>query len=130
MKGMKDMPGMSTDSASVPSVIFNPLHIHVLINHIPELGLGISLLALFLGPVFRSREARCVGLILVFLCAASAWPVLWTGQKGYNAIYFSLEPTNQAWLGAHMHAAEEWIGVFYVLAAAALAAIIFPLKWP
>jgi hypothetical protein len=67
---------------------------------------------------------------LVVLCAASAWPTLWTGQKGYNAIYFSLEPTDQAWLGAHMHVAEEWIWVFYVLAAVALAAIIVPLKWP
>ena len=92
--------------------------------------MGISLFTLFLGLVFRSREARRVGLILVFLCAASAWPTLWTGQKGYNAVYFSLEPTDQAWLGAHMHVAEEWIWVFYVLAAVALASIFIPLKWP
>src|SRR5260221_2774301 len=108
----------------------NPLYIHVLINHIPELGLGISLLALFLGLVFQSREARRVGLILVFLCATSAWPVLWTGQKGYDEIYFSIEPVDQAWLTAHMHTAEEWIWVFYVVAALALVGILVPLKWP
>lgn len=108
----------------------NPLYLHVLINHIPELGLGISLLALFLGLVFQSREARQVGLILVFLCAASAIPVSWTGQKGYNAIYFSIEPADQAWLNAHMKAAEEWTWAFYVLMALTLAAIICSLRWP
>ena len=141
-ESMKDMPGMTTNAApaastddsasaaSTPSVTLSPLYIHVLINHIPELGLGSSLFALFLGLVFRSREARRVGLILVFLCAASAWPVLRTGQKGYNAIYFSIEPTDQAWLDAHMRTAEKWIWAFYVLAALALVAIVCPLKWP
>jgi disulfide bond formation protein DsbB len=108
----------------------DPLYIHVIINHLPEMGLGLALLAVFLGLVLRSHQARRVGLILVFICAASALPVLKTGQKGYNEIYFSLEQTDRAWLDAHMRTAEEWIWVFYLLAALALVAIICPLKWP
>lgn len=64
------------------------------------------------------------------LCAGAAWPVLWTGQKGYDAIYYSLESTDQAWLNAHMNAAEHWVWGFTFVSTLALLAIICPLKWP
>ena len=108
----------------------SPLYIHVLINRLPEMGLGISLLSLFLGFCFGSLQARRVALILVILCAGSAWPVLKTGQKGYDAIYYSLEKDDQAWLNAHMNAAEHWVWGFIFVAALALLTLVSSIKWP
>lgn len=107
----------------------NPLYLHALLNRLPEMGLGIGLLELLGGLIFRSRGICRGSLIVIFLCAASAGPVLWTGQKGYNAIYFSIEPSDRAWLDAHMHYAEKWAIGFYLLAVVALAAWISSLWW-
>ena len=108
----------------------DPLYAHVLLNHLPELGLGMALLALLLGFVLRSRKARLAGLALVLLTSSSAWPVVRTGQKGYDRIYYSMEAADRAWLDAHMEAAEKWLWAYMTLAVLALAAILIPLKWP
>ena len=53
-----------------------------------------------------------------------------TGQKGYDAIYYSLETTDQAWLNAHMNAAEHWIWGFTAVAVLAFSAIVCPFNGP
>ncbi len=108
----------------------DPLYGHVLLNHLPEMGLGLAVVVLVAGLVLHSRKVRGVGLFLVLVTSASAWPVLRTGQEGYNKIYYSLEREDRAWLDAHMEEAEKWIWGFLVLAGLALAGLLVPIKWP
>lgn len=117
-------------SQTLHHAVEDPLYAHVLINHLPEMGLGLALLALSGGLILRSRPAHLIGLGLVLVTAASAWPVLRTGQKGYDQIYYSLEPEDRPWLDAHMEEAEGWIWGFMAVAGLALAGLVVPLKWP
>src|SRR5450759_1659669 len=61
-----------------------PEYIHVLINPLPGYGLGIGVAVLLAGYLFKQRPLRVAGLVIVAVCAASAWPVLYFGQHGYN----------------------------------------------
>ncbi|CAN5753566.1 hypothetical protein BH09VER1_BH09VER1_12450 [soil metagenome] len=126
MVGLSSFPVGQT----LHQAIEDPLYAHVLINHLPEMGLGLALIALVAGFVLRCRKVRMVGLFLVLVTSASAWPVLRTGQEGYNQIYYSLESEDRAWLDAHMEEAEKWIWGFLAVAGLALAGLLVPIKWP
>ena len=76
----------------------------------------------------RSNAARNIGLGVIVLCAASAWPVLVYGQHGYNELYPLLDTESQQWLNAHMERAEDFIYAFYITALLGAAALAVPKK--
>ena len=61
-----------------------PEYLHVLLNPLPVYGLGIGIVTLAFGLLARNKSTRTAGLIITAICAASAWPVLYFGQHGYN----------------------------------------------
>jgi hypothetical protein len=91
-------------------------YLHVLLNPLPVYGLAMGALTLAAGLIARSRAARNIGLAIVIVCAASAWPVLYFGQRGYNHLYPQLDTESQQWLDVHMDRAERYITVFYLTA--------------
>ena len=109
---------------------FSMEHVHVLINHLPVIGLAMAILALALALMHHSRKTEIVALILVFVAAASAWPVNFTGQRAYKAVREITDEGGTAWLDEHMERAEKAAPVFYVLALLAAAALVAPHKWP
>src|SRR5947207_2655576 len=102
-----------------------PEYIHVLLNPLPAYGLAIGVLILLAGFIRRNNAIRVTGLVLCTLCAASAWPVLYFGQHGYNSLYPQIDTESQQWLDAHMSRAERFIYFFYATAALGLSAVIF-----
>lgn len=107
-----------------------PEYLHVLLNPLPVYGLALAVLVLAGGLFARSRAARNIGLVLIVLCAASAWPVLFFGQHGYNHLYPQLDPESQQWLNAHMERAERFIYAFYLTALLGIAALVVQKKFP
>jgi uncharacterized membrane protein HdeD (DUF308 family) len=107
-----------------------PEYIHVMLNHLPIYGTILGALALAISLVLRSRAAQITALIITLVAAASAYPVLVTGQRAYKAIRSMADDTGAEALDEHMDRAEKTIGVFYFLAALALAGLIVPIKWP
>jgi hypothetical protein len=107
-----------------------PEYLHVLINPLPVYGLAIAALVLASGLFARKPPIRVTGLVLVFLCAASAWPVLIYGQHGYNHLHDQLDTESLQWLDAHMARAEKFIYAFYATAAVAMAALLLQRKFP
>ncbi len=105
-------------------------YVHVLLNPLPVYGLAIGVLVLTGGLLAQSRAARNIGLVVVVLCAASAWPVLYYGQHGYNHLYPQLDPESQQWLDAHMERAERLIYAFYLTALLGGAALVSQTKFP
>jgi hypothetical protein len=109
---------------------FSAEHVHVLLNHLPVTGLAMAILALALALTHRSRKVEIVALILVFVAAASTWPVNLAGQRAYRTIREMTDGPGTAWLDLHMDRAEKAAPAFYALALLAVAAIALPHKWP
>ena len=109
---------------------FSMEHIHVLLNHLPVIGLAFAILALALALMHHSRKTEIVALILVLIAAASAWPVNFTGQRAYETVRTLTDDAGTDWLDAHMERAEKAAPAFYALALLAAAALIAPHKWP
>jgi mono/diheme cytochrome c family protein len=107
-----------------------PEYLHILINPLPVYGLGTAVLVLTTGFVLRNRSMRRLGLVLIVLMAASAWPAYLIGEKAYHRVYTLADGDGQTWLDAHKHRAERLIYLFYGLAAAALAAALTPARAP
>ena len=109
---------------------FSMEHVHVLLNHLPVIGLAMAILALALALMHHSRKTEIVALILVLVSAASAWPVNFTGQRAYETVRGLVDDGGADWLDAHMERAEKAAPAFYALAVLAAAALLAPHKWP
>jgi hypothetical protein len=107
-----------------------PEYVHVLLNPLPVYGLSMGVLVLAAALLARSKAARNIGLLLAVICAASAWPVLYYGQHGYNHLYRQLDTESQQWLDVHMERAERFIYAFYLTALLGVAAILVQKKFP
>lgn len=105
-------------------------YVHVLLNPLPVYGLLMGVLVLAAGLLARSNAARNIGLVVIVLCAASAWPVLYYGQHGYNHLYPQLDPESQQWLNVHMERAERFIYAFYATAVFGIGALLSQKKFP
>ncbi len=51
------------------------------------------------------------------LSAASAWPVYYYGEAGYDRVKTMVDEAGDKWLEEHMRRGEQLIYVFYVVAA-------------
>jgi hypothetical protein len=107
-----------------------PEYIHVVLNHLPIYGTMLGALALAISLILRSRAAQITALILTLIAGASAYPVFVTGQRAYKTIRGVSDDAGADWLDEHMDRAEKTIGVFYFLAALAIAGLLVPIKWP
>jgi hypothetical protein len=107
-----------------------PEYIHVVLNHLPIFGTILGALALVISLILRSRAAQVTALIITLIAGASAYPVFVTGQRAYKAIRGMADDAGADVLDEHMDRAEKTIGVFYFLAALAIAGLLVPIKWP
>jgi hypothetical protein len=107
-----------------------PEYLHVLLNPLPVYGLAIALFGLIAALYLGTRGGEVTALVLIFACAASAWPVAHYGEAAESSVLAMSDDDGQAWLKAHAHRADDLIYVFYVLALVAVAAIFVPKRWP
>jgi glucan phosphoethanolaminetransferase (alkaline phosphatase superfamily) len=107
-----------------------PEYLHVLLNPLPVYGLAVALFGLIAAMYFGTRGGQVTALVLVFACAASAWPVAQYGEAAEDGVLAMADEDGQAWLKAHAHRADELIYLFYALALVSVAAIFAPKKWP
>jgi hypothetical protein len=105
-------------------------YLHVLLNPIPVYGLAVALLGLLIGLFLRSHMGRVVGLTLVMLTAATAWPVYELGERSSDRVLAMSDEDGRAWLEAHEHRAEKLVPFFYALALLGAIAIAVPIKFP
>jgi hypothetical protein len=107
-----------------------PEYLHVLLNPLPVYGLAIALFGLIAAIYLGSRGGQVTALVLVFACAASAWPVAQYGEAAEDRVQAMVDNDGEAWLKAHARRADELIYVFYALALVSAVAIFAPAKWP
>jgi hypothetical protein len=107
-----------------------PEYLHVLLNPLPVYGLAIAVFGLITAMCLGTRGGQVTALVLIFICAASAWPVAHYGEAAEDRVLVAADNDGQAWLKAHAHRADDLIWIFYVLALVSAAAIFAPKKWP
>lgn len=93
----------------------------------PVYGLAVGILGVIAAPVAKERRAILVSMLLVFVGAASAWPVASYGHRGYDRVYAMSGGDAQQWLDVHEERAEILVYLYY--ATAALAAVAFLFHW-
>lgn len=108
----------------------NPAYLHLLINHLPIIGLAVGALALSIALLCRRRIAQIPALIVILLMTASAVPVHRTGELAYKQVRHIADEAGADWLDLHSDRADTGMPAFYVLAGITLIALIAPLKWP
>jgi hypothetical protein len=107
-----------------------PEYVHTLINPLPVYGVGVGLIALILALFLRNRAAHITALAVIFLGAASAWPVAYYGEEAYDRVLSMSDSDGSAWLAAHAHRADKLVWSFYALAVISATAIVAPIKFP
>jgi hypothetical protein len=113
----------------VNELLGQPEYLHVLVNPLLTHALPFAAMGLLLALFGGSRGGIRIALILVLLSAAAVWPTLHYGRHGFDRVKAMTDETGGDWLMVHRHRAEQGAWVFYAAAAAALAALLVPLKW-
>ncbi len=115
----------------------NPVHIHLLLNHVPILGVLFGTLVLLYGLLRRRADGVRIGLATLVLAAVVAIPVYLTGEGAEEAVE-GLPGVSEALIEEHEESGEAGFigtGVMGVLAALALVAgrressQVGPLRW-
>ena len=101
----------------------DPAYRHVLLNHLPITGLGISWLVLIWAMVDRRWTSLCFGLVLVMAMSGAALLVTSAGDAAYTFVYDELDGPGREWLDYHTHLADRWGHVLTANAVAAALAI-------
>jgi hypothetical protein len=107
-----------------------PEYVHTLINPLPIYGLALGLLALVIGLFLQNRSGQIPALVIIFISAASAWPVAYFGHEGYDPVLSMSDETGAAWLKAHEHRADILVWFYYALALVVAFALFLPPKFP
>src|SRR5580698_558804 len=108
----------------MPPELSSPVYQHLLINHVPIIGLGFAVLLLGMALLARSLAAQRIALALVFLTSGSVMAVSWTGNNAYKEVHGMADDAGTDWLDEHMDRAESAAPAFYGLAALAIAAAL------
>ena len=107
-----------------------PEYLHALLRVFPVEGLSLGMFALVISFFQKSRAAQITALVLICLCAASAYPVVRLGEQAYDVIEPKSSDAALAWLDAHAQRAEKALIVFYTLTGVSFLALMVPLKYP
>ena len=112
------------------TAVGQPEYVHVVINHLPLVGLAVAMLALVVALATKDRTAILIGLALVGLMALSAWPVYYYGEAGYDRVLSMADEAGEKYLAYHRQLAERWVFLYFVTAGIAGLGCSLAWKWP
>ncbi|MFN2623808.1 MAG: cupredoxin family copper-binding protein [Chthoniobacterales bacterium] len=114
--------------ADILPALRQPEYFHVLINPLPIYGVVAGMIGLFVAICQRSRTATIAALVILFISAASAWPVYEIGEQAYDRVLTMADDDGRAWLATHQERAEHLIWCFYALAFVSAIALVVDIK--
>ena len=108
----------------------NAPHFHLLLNHIPVIGISFGLILFTISNLFRSISLERGGIILFILSAIMAIPSYLTGEGAEDAVE-KIAGLDSAMIEHH----ETWAGtyIWFVVVLGVLSCFVFILslrKWP
>lgn len=114
---------------------FTPAHLHLMLNHVPTIGIAMASFVLFIGVLAQSRTTIATGLLATILCAAVMPTLMESGSKASHAfkdgsLLPPLDEVGRATLHLHANRADKTTPVIYASALLALLALLTLLKFP
>ncbi|HNQ72652.1 MAG TPA: hypothetical protein PKN95_03480 [Verrucomicrobiota bacterium] len=107
-----------------------PEYVHVLLNHLPIIGLFVALLGLGAALFLKPRAPLFLTLALVGLMALSVVPVKRSGDRGADRVLAMSDDEGQAYLKYHEQLAQRWLFLYLLTALAAAGTFVVGWKWP
>lgn len=86
----------------------DPVHRHVLLNHLPIVGLGTAWVCLVWALFDRRWSSMCFALLLVAGLSASTLLVTSAGDAAYPVIFEELDGPGREWLDYHTYLGDRW----------------------
>ncbi len=103
-----------------------PEHVHVLLNHLPMIGLLAGLIVLAIAIFQKSRTTAVASYIVIGLMALSVFPVTEFGEKAEDQVESLLDVPGHHWLHEHIERADKTARIYYVTAALAVGGLFLP----
>jgi hypothetical protein len=105
----------------------DPTHLHLMLNHVPIVGIPIGLALLIFGLLLRSGQLRVASLLIFVFCAGIAAVVFLTGEPAEETVE-SLPGVSHLVIEAHEESAE--VAIWGAVALGAVAALALALHIP
>jgi len=101
----------------------NPVHLHLVVNHLPVIGMPIALLVTAWGALRRESGVERTGLLLLVALALTAPVAYLTGEPAEDALY-GIDGVSGPALEEHEESAEYALVLTLAAGAAALVALV------
>lgn len=100
----------------------DPVHLHLLLNHLPVVGTAFTLVLLLVALAKNSAELKRVSLAFLVLVTLLAVPVYLTGEPAEESV-MQLEGIDESFIERHQGAAQWAFGAQVALGVLALAGL-------
>ena len=105
----------------------NTAHFHILVNHLPIVGLLIGILVLIAGLLLKKSEIKLTALGILIFSAPSSFFAFFTGE-GAEEVVENMSGISETLIHVHEEYAESFFTLTLVLGAVALIAFIAEIK--
>jgi hypothetical protein len=105
----------------------NDAHYHLIVNHLPIVGLLIGILVLIAGLVFNKTEVKLTALGIFIFSAITSIAAFYTGE-GAEDIVENLEGISETLIHTHEEYAETFYTLSLILGGLSLLTFILGLK--
>ncbi len=105
----------------------NDAHYHLIVNHLPIVGLLIGILVLIAGLVFNKAEVKLTALGIFIFSAITSIAAFYTGE-GAEEVVENLEGISETLIHTHEEYAETFYTLSLILGGLSLLTFILELK--
>lgn len=105
----------------------NDTHYHLIVNHLPIVGLLIGILVLIAGLVFNKTEVKLTALGIFIFSAITSIAAFYTGE-GAEDVVENLEGISETLIHTHEEYAETFYTLSLILGGLSLLTFILELK--
>lgn len=105
----------------------NDAHYHLIVNHLPIVGLLIGILVLIAGLVFNKAEVKLTALGIFIFSAITSITAFYTGE-GAEEVVENLEGISETLIHTHEEYAETFYTLSLILGGLSLLTFILELK--
>lgn len=105
----------------------NDAHYHLIVNHLPIVGLLIGILVLIAGLVFNKTEVKLTALGILIFSAITSIAAFYTGE-GAEEVVENLEGISETLIHTHEEYAETFYTLSLILGGLSLLTFILELK--